>query len=205
MYTITAKFSGKEEVLAALNELGTIPVKKVKAALNNWRYSLSNEIAKSVTYSPLKRRSGALLRSAADRRNITVVERDQNTLVVQFEKTLISYAYAHEAGTLIKPKGKFLAIPLRGKGQPTDASGKPLPLGSYREQENEKKGSTFLARSKSGGGYTVLWKRSGQKPLPIYLLRSQVQLPKRAWFEEAVIRAIPSLRSIITKYQGMEE
>lgn len=204
MYSINASVSGKEEVLAKLSEIGQVPMGKLKAALNNWRFSLSNEIANSVTYSPLKKRTGALLKSAGNRKNIIVVEKDKNTLVVKFDKTLISYAYAHESGDTVKPKGKFLAIPLRGWRQLSDTSGKPLPLGSYKKK-GSKETSTFLVRSGFSEGYTVYWKRRRERPIPIYLLRKKVDLPKRAWFEEAVIRALPSLRKIILRSQGMYE
>lgn len=193
MFIIKFGLTGKEQIHAGLSKLVDVPRNKVKGALNKWRLSLSNEIISGLSGKTLKRRTGDLFKSAADRGNLTVVEVGSNLFIVKFKQTLISYAYAHEEGATLTPsKSKFLAIPLRsGAGK-----SRPKPLSSYKD--------TFIRKAKSGtDGYTVYEKSPSGKVIPIFLLRKKVKLPKRPWFLDAVERAIPSLKNIIEKAGGV--
>jgi len=193
VFVIKYDLKGKDAFAAAIPGMLLLPRNKVKGALNKWRLSLSNQIVSSLSNKTLRKRTGDLFRSAADRSALTIVETGSDTFTVKFKNTLISYAYAHETGATITPKtSKFLAIPLKS----VSGSARPKPLSSYK--------NTFIRKSRFGAdGYTVYEKMASGRAVPIFILRKKAVLPKRPWFAEAVERAIPSLRKIIEKSGGL--
>ena len=210
MYAIKCTISGEEAVISKLNQVSRIPTAKLVQALNHWRFALSNEIAKSLTYGPLHVRRKDLYRSAADRSNLIVVEKDAKTVVVKFGKTLISYAYSHEfggkdgSGYVESKGGGYLAIPLSGwRKTSKGTTAKPLPLGSYK-LKGQAKTNTRIVPLKSGDGFMVLSNPRTKKesPVPLFILKKRIKVPKRQWFREAVERALPSFSKIVAQSRG---
>jgi phage gpG-like protein len=74
----------------------------------------------------------------------------------------VPYARIHHEGGVIKPKNaKYLAIPLTPQAK------------LYKPRQYP--GETFIAKG------IIFLKQDGQKPLPLYALKKQVELPERRY------------------------
>lgn len=114
----------------------------------------------------LSRRSGNLIQSIKD--SVKVEGSSLGTLQGSIGSNL-PYARTQEFGATITPKhSKYLAIPLPAA---LDANGSPLKP-SPRDWDR-----TFVARSKAGN--LIIFRRTGAKVTPLYVLKSKVYMPPR--------------------------
>lgn len=118
----------------------------------------------------LNNRTGALRRSF----DVVTKGRDLNSWHMA-EFTTSPYAKIHEHGGQIRPKSKYLAIPLdAARTAGGDTRGGPRSFSN-----------TFFAKSKAGNLILFQNRGSKKKPLPLFVMKKQVTLkPRLGFFEE---------------------
>ncbi len=136
-----------------------------------------NPWPKGTTDQNLSRRSGKALRSI--RSSIRVVGRKVNE--IQGEIGGVFYLKTHEQGATIRAKkSKFLTIPLPAA---LNKNGTPR-VKKARDWDN-----TFVAKSKKGN--LIIFQKRGKKIVPLYVLKTQVRIPKRLGMERTLKAGIP--------------
>lgn len=125
----------------------------------------------------LSRRSGALVDAIVN--SVTV----KGTTFQTIEGTIgadVKYAAIQEFGGTIKPKGKYLAIPLPAA---LNANGTPKKAGP-REWKN-----TFVAMSKNGN--LIIFLKEGAGITPLYVLKTSVTIPPRLGMRKTLDAGLP--------------
>lgn len=186
MYVIKYALSGTDDVTGLLKRAGEVPQRRLRGILNKWRFAVASKIVKNLSGGAVQKRSGKLLQSVNPHSNLTIVETGENSFLLTFKNKLAVYATTLETGGTVKPTtSEYLAIPL----PPTNKK-RPTRLRRYK--------NTFIRPSKKDSqDLVVYWRKKREKPVPIYLLKKEVEIPETKWFSKSVEEAMPSLRKII--------
>ena len=161
----------RTEVDRSLRNVG-----KVMASRHSATYAPDRKLPDGRASGRLQKRSGGLLRALLNGKVIASNREVVGTLAVP------GYAGIHEDGSIVKARGRYMAIPLPAA---LDSRGIPLKRGP-RDWDN-----TFVFESKKGN--LLIARREATGIVPLYVLKTKVKIPPRLGLQAALNREGESL------------